>query len=115
MCDISTKFKKLHITDIIIGSTYLTSGNNQFQSNKSMRYMKLIHALIFDSANLQRRFASTLLHSSSGRVGLVRSSSGPMLTSIIIGVNTTTNPAKAEHRRNPLLHERFRLISGVYL
>ena len=37
--------------DIIISiSTSLTIGDIHFQSNKSMRYMKLIQVLIFDSA-----------------------------------------------------------------
>ena len=42
--------------DIIISIiTKLTIEDIHFQSNKSMRYMKLVHVLIFDSAVICRR------------------------------------------------------------
>ena len=69
----------------------------QLQSNKSMRYMKLIQVLIFDSAVI----CSVILHVhfytvvQSG-LGCSEARKGPKLTSIINGVNTTASPAQAE-------------------
>ena len=54
------------------------------------------------SCDLRGRFTCILLHSDSDRVGLLRSSEGLKLTSIIERIGTTASPERAEHRMNPL-------------
>ena len=64
---------------------------NRFQSNKLLRYMKLIPVLIFESAVNCRVILQVLLHRSPDRVGLLGKWAGPKLTFKINRVKSGPN------------------------